>query len=167
MCSIFHNTITNIIIIIQAVFKFQSPYFDWATDPILQFFSTKTHLQDYTSQTPGNTPSVHTHGNFNPRAQSHHHTNSTSVRLSENLSYEFIIISVFSSSIWTMSLTIIFSGRKQPCILHLLLFPDEAAALSLSSLSPSSTSAHLRSFYFVPHASSDVQRCLSSSLLQR
>ena len=40
----------------------------------------------------------------------------------------------------TMSLTIIFSGRKQPCILHLLLFPDEAAALSLSSLSLSSTS---------------------------
>ena len=107
--------------------------------PYITIFSPQTHLQDYTSQTPGNTPSVHTHRNFDPRAQSHHHTNSTSVCLSENLSYEFIIISVFSSSIWTMSLTIIFSGRKQPCILHLLLFPDEAAALSLSSLSPSSS----------------------------
>ena len=106
---------------VQAVLKFQSPYFNWATDPILQFFSTKTHLQGYISQTPGNTP-VHTHRNFNPRAQSHHHTNSTSICLSENLSYEFIIISVFSSSILLMSLTIIFSGRKQPCILHLLLF---------------------------------------------
>ena len=110
--------------------------------PYITIFSTKTHLQGYISQTPGNTP-VHTHGNFDPRAQSHHRTNSTSVCLSENLSYEFIIISVFSSSILTMSLTIIFSGQKQPCILHLLLFPDEAAALSLSSLSPSSTSAHI------------------------
>ena len=68
--------------------------------PYITIFSTKTHLQGYISQTPGNTPSVHTHGNFDPRAQSHHHTNSTSVCLSENLSYEFIIISVFSSSIF-------------------------------------------------------------------
>ena len=61
-----------------------------------------------------------------------------------------------------MSFTIIFSGQKQPCILHLQCtpFPDEAAALSLSSLSSSSTSAHLRSFSFVPHASSDVQGCV-------
>ena len=46
---------------------------------------------------------------------------------------------------WTMSLTIIFSGQKQPCILHLQCtpFPDEAAAMSLSSLSPSSTSDHI------------------------
>ena len=108
---------------IQAVLKFQSPYFNWATDPILQFFPTKTHLQDYTSQTPGNTPSVHTHRNFNPRAQSHDHTNSTSVCLSENLSYEFIIISVFSSSIFAYEFDYNFSGQKQPCILHLLLFP--------------------------------------------
>ena len=70
---------------------------------------------------------------------------------------------------WTMSLTIIFSGQKQPCILHLQCtpFPDEPAAMSLSSPSSSSTPAHLRSFSFVPHASSDVQRCLSSSLFQR
>ena len=76
--------------------------------PYIKIFSTKTHLQDYTSQTPGNTPSLHTHGNFDPRAQSHHHTNSTSVCLSENLSYEFIII-LFSLPLFlTMSLTIIF-----------------------------------------------------------
>ena len=90
--------------------------------PYITIFSTKTHLQDYTSQTPGNTP-VHTHGNFDPRAQSHHHTNSTSVCLSENLSYEFIIISVFSSSIFDYEFDYNLSGRKQPCILHLLLFP--------------------------------------------
>ena len=91
--------------------------------PYITIFSTKTHLQGYISQTPGNTPSVHTHGNFNPRAQSHHHTNSTSVCLSENLSYEFIIISVFSSSIFAYEFDYNFSGQKQPCILHLLLFP--------------------------------------------
>ena len=90
--------------------------------PYITIFSTKTHLQGYISQTPGNTP-VHTHGNFNPRAQSHHHTNSTSVCLSENLSYEFIIILFSLPLFWTLSLTIIFSGRQQPCILHLLLFP--------------------------------------------
>ena len=88
----------------------------------ITIFSTTTHLQGYISHTPGNTP-VHIHRNFDPRALSHHQTKSTSVCLSENLSYEFIIISVFSSSILTMSLTIIFSGQKQPCILHLLLFP--------------------------------------------
>ena len=107
---------------VQAVIKFQSPYFDWATDPILQFFPQK-NLQGYISQTPRNTPSVHTHRNFDPRAQSHHHTNSTSVCLSENLSYEFIIISVFSSSIFAYEFDYNFSGRKQPCILHLPLFP--------------------------------------------
>ena len=128
---------------VQAVLKFQSPYFDWATDPILQFFSQKTHLQDYTSQTPGNTPSVHTHRNFNPRAQSHHHTNSTSVCLSENLSYEFIIISIFSSSFYDYEFDYNFFWTKATLHLAFTPFPDEAAALSLSSLSPSSTSAHI------------------------
>ena len=90
--------------------------------PYITIFSTKTHLQDYTSQTPGNTPSVHIHGNFNPRAQSRHHTNSTSICLSEYLTYEFIIISVFSSSIFDYEFDYNFSGQKQPCILHLLLF---------------------------------------------
>ena len=100
-------------------------------------FSTKTHLQDYTSQTPGNTPSVHTHGNFNPRAPSHHHTTSTSVCLSENLSYEFIIISVFPSSIFDYELDYHFFWTKATLYLAYTPFPDEAAALSvtLSSLS--------------------------------
>ena len=133
--------------------------------PYITIFSTKTHLQGYISQIPGNTPSVHTHGNFNPRAQSHHHTNSTSICLSENLSYELIIISVFSSSISAYEFDYNFFWTKATLHLASTPFPDEAAALSLSSLSPSSTSAHLRSLSFVPHASSDVQRCLSSSLL--
>ena len=111
--------------------------------PYITIFSTKTHLQDSTSQTPGNTPSVHAHGNFNPRAQSHHHTNSTSVCLRENLSYEFIIISVFSSSIFAHEFDYNFFWTKATLHLAYTPFPDEAAALSLSSLSPSSTSDHI------------------------
>ena len=104
-------------------FKVSVPVLHLGNRPYIKIFSTKTHLQDYISQTPGNTPSLHTHGNFDPRAQSHHHTNSTSICLSENLSYEFIIISVFSSSILDYEFDYNFSGQKQPCILHLLLFP--------------------------------------------
>ena len=110
--------------------------------PYITIFSTKTHLQGYISQTPGNTP-VHTHGNFNPRAQSHHRTNSTSVCLSENLSYEFIIISVFSSSIFAYEFDYNFFWTKATLYLAFTPFPDEAAAVSLSSLSPSSTSPHI------------------------
>ena len=54
----------------------------------------------------------------------------------------------------TMSLTIIFSGRKQPCILHLPLSPMKQQ----HCLYP--VSYHLGSFSFVPHASSDVQQCV-------
>ena len=153
---------------VQAVLKFQSPYFNWATDPILQFFPQKTHLQGYISQTPGNTPSVHTHGTFDPRAQSHHHTNSTSVCLSENLSYEFIIISVFSSSIFAYEFDYNFSGRKQPCILHLLLFPMKQQhclyPVYHRPLPPIISSSQ---FPLCPTRSSDVQGCPSSSLFQR
>ena len=125
---------------IQAVLKFQSPYFDWATDPILQFFPQKHTYKVIFLRHLGTFLFTHTHGNFNPLAQSHHHTNSTSVCLSENLSYEFIIISVFYSSILPMSLSVIFSGRKQPCILHLLLFLMKQQHCLYTSLSPSSTS---------------------------
>ena len=126
---------------VQAVLKFQSPYFNWATDPILQFFPQKTHLQGYISHTPGNTP-VHTHRNFDPRALSHHQTKSTSICLSENLSYEFIIISVFSSSIFDYEFDYNFSGRKQPSILHLLLFPMKQQHC-LYPVCQSSTYAHI------------------------
>ena len=88
--------------------------------PYITIFSTKTHLQGYISHTPGNTP-VHTHRNFNPRAQSHDHTNSTSVCLSENLSYEFIIISVFSSSIFDYEFDYHFFWTK--ATLHLASTP--------------------------------------------
>ena len=88
--------------------------------PYITIFSTTTHLQGYISHTPGNTP-VHTHRNFDPRAQSHHHTNSTSVCLSENLSYEFIIISVFSSSIFDYEFDYDFFWTK--ATLHLAFTP--------------------------------------------
>ena len=120
MCSISNTTRSQTC---TSGFKVSVPVLHLGNRPYIKIFSTKTHLQDYISQTPGNTPSLHTHGNFDPRAQSHHHTNSTSICLSENLSYEFIIISVFSSSIFDYEFDYNFSGQKQPCILHLLLFP--------------------------------------------
>ena len=124
--------------------------------PYITIFSTKkTHLQDYTSQTPGNTPSVHTHTAISISIHEHNHltTQTPQVYVSVRTYLMSSLSFLFSLPLFlTMSLTIIFSGQKQPSILHLPLSPDEAAALSLSSLSRSSTSAHLRSFSFVPHA---------------
>ena len=104
-------------------FKVSVPVLHLGNRPYITIFSTKTHLQDYTSQTPGNTPSVHTR-----QISIHEHNHITtqtpqvyaSVRtyLMSSLSFLFSL-----PLFWTMSLTIIFSGRKQPCILHLLLFP--------------------------------------------
>ena len=111
----------------------------------------RKHLETLTS-------SVHTHRNFDPRAQSYHHTNSTSVCLSENLSYEFIIISIFSSSFFDYEFHYNFSGRKQPSILHLLLFPmKQQHCLYPVCHRPLPPLISFRSFSFVPHASSDVQ----------
>ena len=129
---------------VQVVLKFQSPYFNWATDPILQFFPQKHTYKGIIRRYLGTLLLfTHTHRNFNPLAQSHHHTNSTSVCLSENLSYEFIIISVFSSSIFDYEFDYHFFWTKATLHLAFIPFPDEAAALSLSSLSPSSTSDHI------------------------
>ena len=109
---------------VQAVLKFQSPYFNWATDPILQFFPQKHTFKVIFLRHLGTlllfthtAISIHEHNHINEKK------NSTSVCLSENLSYEFIIISVFSSSIFAYEFHYNFSGRKQPCILHTLLFP--------------------------------------------
>ena len=154
---------------VQAALKFQSPYFDWATYPIiLQFFPQKhtykviflRHLGTLLLFTH-TAISIHEHNHIT--AQTPQVYTLARTYLMSSLSF------LFSLPLFLpLSLTIIISGRKQPCILHLLLnFHDEAAALFLSSLSPSSTSGHLRSFSFVPHASSDVQPCLSSWLFQR
>ena len=52
-----------------------------------------------------------------------------------------------------LSLTIIFSGQKQPCILHLLLFPmKQQHCLYPVCHRPLPGSYHLGSFSFVPHA---------------
>ena len=148
-------------------FKVSVPVLHLGNRPYIKNFSTKTHLQDYISQTPGHTPSVHTHMAISIHEHNHITTQTPQVYVSVRTYLMSSLSFLFSLPLfWTMSLTIIFSGQKQPCILHLQCtpFPDEPAAMSLSSLSSSSTSAHLRSFSFVPHASSDVQRCLSSSL---
>ena len=152
---------------VQAALKFQSPYFNWATDPILQFFPQKhtykviflRHLGTLLLFTH-TAISIHEHNHIT--AQTPQVYVSVRTYLMSSLSFLFSLPLFFAyefdyNFFWTKA------------TLHLAVtpFPDEAAALSLSSLSPSSTSAHLSSFSFVPHASSDVQRCLSNSLLQR
>ena len=150
---------------VQAVLKFQSPYFDCATDPILHIFQ-HTSRRLYFANTWEH--SFCSHMAISIHEHNHITTQTPQVYVSVRTHLMSSLSFLFSLPLFlTMSLTIIFAGRKQPCILHLLLFPDEAAALSLSSLSPSSTSAHLRSFYFVPHPSSAVRQCLSSSLFPR
>ena len=129
---------------VQAVLKFQSPYFNWATDPILQFFPQKHTFKVIFLRLPGTLLFTHTaisiHELNHITAQTPQVYVSVRTYLMSSLSF------LFSLPLFlTMSLTIIFSGRKQLCILHLAStpFPDEAAALSLSSLSPSSTSDHI------------------------
>ena len=91
--------------------------------PYITIFSTKTHLQDYTSQTPGNTPSVHTHTAISTHEHNHITTHTPQVYASARTYLMSSLSFVFSLPLFlTMSLTIFFSGRKQPCILHLLLF---------------------------------------------
>ena len=67
-----------------------------------------------------------------------------------------------------MSLTVILSGRKQPCILHLLLFPmKQQHCLYPVYHRPLPPIISSPQFLLCPTPSSDVQRRLSSSLFQR
>ena len=106
---------------IQAVLKFQSPYFNWATDPILQFFPQKhtykiilrKHLETL----------LFTHMAISIHEHNHITTQTPQVYVSVRTYLMSSLSFLFSLPLFlTMSLTIIFSGRKQPSILHLLLF---------------------------------------------
>ena len=69
---------------------------------------------------------------------------------------------------FTMSLTIIFLDESNlaSCIYSFSRW--SSSIVSIQSVTVLYLwSYHLRSFSFVPHASSDVQQCLSSSLFQR
>ena len=156
MCSIFPKHDHKHI---QAVLKFQSPYFNWETDPILQFFPQKNtykiilrkHLE---------TLLLFTHTAISIHEHNHMTTQTTQVYVSVRTYLMSSLSFLFSLPLFmTMSLTIIFSGRKQPCILHLLLFPMKQKHC-LYPVYHCLRSYHLRSFSFVPHASSDVQRCV-------
>ena len=107
---------------VQAVLKFQSPYFNWATDPILQFFPHKHTFKVKFLRHPGTLLFTHTaisiHEHNHITAQTPQVYVSVRTYLMSSLSF------LFSLPLFlTMSLTIILSGQKQPCILHLLLFP--------------------------------------------
>ena len=120
MCSIFQPTDHKHV---QAALKFQSPYFDWETDPILQFFPQKHTYKVIFLRHLGTlllfihtAISIHEHNHITTQTPQVY----ASVRtyLMSSLSFLFSLLLFLP-----MSLSIIFSGQKQPCILHLLLFP--------------------------------------------
>ena len=149
---------------VQAVLKFQSPYFNWATDPILQFFPQK-HTYKGIIRKHLETLLLFTHIAISIHEHNHMTTQTPQVYVSVRTYLMSSLSFLFSLPLFmTMSLTIIFSGRKQPCILHLLLFPMKQQHCLypvchrpplIYAVSPLST------------RSSDVQQCLSSSLFQR
>ena len=145
---------------VQAVLKFQSPYFNWETDPILQFFPHKhtykiilrKHLETlllfthtWQFQSTSTITSPHKLHKYMPQREPilwvHYH-------------FCFLFL-YFWLWVWLYN----FFWTKATLHLAFTSFPDEAAALSLSSLSPSSTSNHPRSFSFVPHASDVHHAC--------
>ena len=108
---------------VQAVLKFQSPYFDWATDPILQFFPQK-HTSKVKFLRHLGTLLLFTHTAMSIHEHNHITTQTPQVYVSVRTYLMSSLSFLFSLPLFsTMSLTINFSGRKQPCILHLLLFP--------------------------------------------
>ena len=135
--------------------------------PYITIFSTKTHLKIILRKHLETlllfthiAISIHDHNHITTQTPQVH----ASVRtyLMSSLSFLFSL-PLFS----TMTLTIIFSGRKKPSILHLVLFLMKQQQCLYPVCHHPLLPAHLRSFSFVPHTSSDVQRCLSSSLFQR
>ena len=129
---------------VQAVLKFQSPYFNWATDPILQFFPQK-HTYKVIFLRHLETLLLFTHMAISIHEHNHITTQTPQVYASARTYLMSSLSFLFSLPLFlTMSLTIIFLDKSNlaSCIYS---FPDEAAALSLSSLSPSSTYAHIMS----------------------
>ena len=109
---------------VQAVLKFQSPYFNLGNRPYITIFPQKNtptrlyfakHLETlllftYTAI------SIHEHNHITTQTPQVY----VSVRTYLMSSLSFL----FSLPLFLpMSFTIIYSGRKHPCILHLLLFP--------------------------------------------
>ena len=141
--------------------------------PYITIFSTKIHTYKIILRRHLETLLLFTHTAISIHEHNHITTQTPQVYVSVRTYLMSSLSFLFSLPLFlTMSFTIIFSGRKQPSILHLLLFPDEAAALSLPTLSPSSTSDHIisavspLSHTFLWCAAMRAPR-LSSSLFQR
>ena len=108
---------------VQAVLKFRSPYFHWATDPILQFFPQKRTYKVIFLRHLG-TLLLFTHTAISIHEHNDITTQTPQVYASARTYLMSSLSFLFSLPLFlTMSFTIICSGRKQPCILHLLLFP--------------------------------------------
>ena len=80
--------------------------------PYITIFSTKTHLQGYISQTPGNTP-VHTHTEISIHEHNHVTTQTPQVYASVRTYLMSSLLFLFSLPLFlTMSLTIIFLDKS-------------------------------------------------------
>ena len=130
---------------IQAVLKFQSPYFDWATDPIFfYYFFPQKHTYKVIFLRHLERLLLFTHTAIAIHEHNHITTQTPQVYVSVRTYLMSSLSFLFSLPLFLpMSLTIIFFWTKATLHLAFTPFPDEAAALSLSSLSPSSTSAHI------------------------
>ena len=120
VCSIFHNTIH-----VQAVLKFQSPYFNWATDPILQFFPHK-HTYKIIFLRHLGTLLLFTHTAISIHEHNHNTTQTPQVYASARTYLMSSLSFLFSLPLFlTMSLTIIFLDKSNlaSCIYNVLLFP--------------------------------------------
>ena len=108
---------------VQAVLKFQSPYFNWATDPILQFFPQK-HTYKIILRKHLETLLLFTHMAISIHEHNHMTTQTPQVYASVRTYLMSSVSFLFSLPLfYDYEFDYNFSGQKQPCILHLLLFP--------------------------------------------
>ena len=94
---------------VQAVLKFQSPYFNWETDPILQFFSQKHTSRLYFANTWKHSFCSHTHTAISIHEHNHITIQTPQVYASVRTYLMSSLSFLFSLPLFmTMSLTIIF-----------------------------------------------------------
>ena len=128
---------------VQAVLKFQAPYFNWATDPILQFFPQK-HTYKIILRKHQETLLLFTHTAISIHEHNHITTQTPQVYVSVRTYLMSSLSFLFSLPLFLdYEFHYIFFWTKATLHLAFTPFPDEAEALSLSSLSPSSTSADI------------------------
>ena len=120
---------------VQAVLKFQSPYFNWATDPILHFFPQKHTCKVIFLRHLG-TLLLFTHMAISIHEHNHITTQTPQVYASARTYLMSSLSFLFSLPLFfDYEFEYNFFWTKATFHLAYTPFPDEAAALSLSSLS--------------------------------